>query len=87
MPYEAEKALDKLTLDDLLVAKQVMKDYPKFDSLDDVLSELEHKSPALAEVVQEALDMIKQKFDELRYDIGPEGEIYIDKVTVRFRHV
>ncbi|KAH7706877.1 hypothetical protein AAVH_25892 [Aphelenchoides avenae] len=81
LPYEAEKALDKLTLDDLLVAKQMMKDYPKFDSLDDVLQEVERKSPALAEVITEAIDMIKKKIEELKYDIGPEGEIYLDKLS------
>lgn len=57
-----------------------MKDYPKFDSLDDVLQEVERKSPALAEVITEAIDMIKKKIEELKYDIGPEGEIYLDKV-------
>ncbi|KAH7716440.1 fatty acid retinoid binding protein [Aphelenchoides avenae] len=76
LPDAVKEQLAQLDTSDLLAVKQIAKKYPIYDDLQQVLNELEDKSPVLAKLVKKALGLGKSKLAEILAELIPESKSF-----------
>ncbi|KAH7700904.1 FAR-1 protein [Aphelenchoides avenae] len=76
LPASVKAELALLDKSDLLSVKQIAKKYAIYDDLQQVLNELEAKSPALARLVKKALGLGKGKLAEILAALKPESKSF-----------